>query len=185
MEKSEELKYLKELGDDSKGAFDELFRHYYPKLKNFLLAMLKDEEEAKDVAQSIFVKVWAKRKSISEVRFFSAYLFRMAKNAVYDCYDRNQIREYSLLEKESVIPFHESPIEDSLYASELEELINIAISGMPERRREIFLMSRQDGLSNKEIAKELDINQRTVENQITTALSMLREVVTSFKTLLF
>lgn len=84
LEKNQELEYLEALGQDDRDAFDKLFLHYYPKLKNFLNAMLKDEDEAKDIARNIFIKIWMKRKSISGILFFSMYLFNMAKNAVYD-----------------------------------------------------------------------------------------------------
>lgn len=93
MDKNKEIQYLKELGADNRDAFNELFRHYYPKLRIFLVSMLKNEEDAKDIAQNIFVKIWTNRKSISEVRFFSYYIFNMAKNAIYDHYDHNLVKE--------------------------------------------------------------------------------------------
>ena len=80
---------------------------------------------------------------------------------------------------------YEDIIEDNIYADELKELINLAIANMPARRKEIFLMSRQKGMSNQEIAEKLHLNKRTVENHITTALAKLRKVIASFKILLF
>jgi RNA polymerase sigma-70 factor (ECF subfamily) len=184
LEKIQELKYLKKLGEGDREAFNLLFLHYYPKLKNFLKAMLKDEDEAKDIAQNIFVKVWIKRKTISGVSFFSAYLFNMAKNAIYDFYDHNLIKE-NYVKKEQFSPIDEDIIENTLYANELEKLLNITVAAMPKRRREIFLMSRQQGMSNQDIALKLKLNKRTVENQLTTALAKLREVISTFKILLF
>ena len=67
-------------------------------------------------------------------------------------------------------------IEDSLFAKDLEDLINLAIQNMPEQRRKVFSLSRVEGLTNDEIAEKLGISKRTVENHITTALAMLRKI---------
>ena len=76
--------YLGQMAKGSTAAFESLFRLYYPKLKNFLRSLLKNEDEACDLAQDIFIKIWNKRVIFSQVGSFESYLFRMAKNAVYD-----------------------------------------------------------------------------------------------------
>lgn len=172
-----EDKYLKELGNGSHKAFDTLFLQYHPKVIQFLNGFVKDEETACDMAQEIFFKIWTNRSTISKVGSFKNYLFRMARNMVYDYFDHSLVKErYSQKQQETYIPYTDI-IEEELYAQELSLLIDIAIEKMPAQRKRIFRMSRQEGLSNEEIARELDINKRTVENHITQALSDIRKII--------
>ena len=175
--------YLQELGQGNHDSFDALFMLYQPKVKAFLAGFIKDEEEVSDMSQDIFFKIWANRKSISQVNSFKAYLFRMARNMIYDYFEHSLVRdsyEHKQLEK----AHYTELIEDNLYAKELEMLLDIAIEQMPKQRKRIFIMSRKEGRTNEEIADQLQINKRTVENHITQALSDLRKVVKSVYSLL-
>lgn len=172
-----ESEYLEKLGDGDHKAYDTLFLLYYPKVKNFLWGFIKDEQEAFDMAQDIFYKVWVNRKDISKVNSLKAYLFQMAKNMVYNHYEHNLVKE-SYIEKYKP-EFSEFDITDDIDARELEILIDITIEQMPEQRQRIFKMSRKEGKSNDEIAEILQINKRTVENHITQALKDIRKVVQS------
>lgn len=183
MEKSLDYYYLKQLEQGSQDAFDVLYLHYYPKLKGFLMSFVKNEEIAKDLSQDIFMKIWINKGTISNISNFSSYLFSSAKNALYNHYQHNLVKEkyISTLQK---LPSYADFLEDDLFTNELNELIKLTIANMPQKRREIFIMSREKGMSNQEIAKKLNISKRTIENQITLALSMLRKVVVSNKTFL-
>lgn len=161
-----ESKYLEELGKGDHKAFDMLYIQYSPRLKHFLTGFIKNRDEASDMTQDIFYKIWTNRETISKVDSFKAYLFRMARNMIYDYY------EHSLIEEE-------------LYARELSLLIDIAVEKMPPQRRNIFIMSRKDGLSNEEIAQRLNISKRTVENHMTQALAELRKIAYSTLLLFF
>ena len=85
---------------------------------------------------------------------------------------------------EAGLPDYADFMEENIFVNELNELITLAVANMPRKRREIFIMSREKGMSNQEIAEKLNISKRTIENQITLALAMLRKVVISAKTLL-
>lgn len=176
MEMDRESELLKGLGCGDHKSFDALFMLYHPKVKNFLMGFIKDEEEACDMAQDIFFKVWINRESLSKVNSLKAYLYRMARNMVYDAYEHSLVKDsYEQIQQQN------SPctdlIEETLYARELELLIDIAIEQMPEQRRRIFKMSRKEGLTNEEISQKLEINKRTVENHITQALADLRKAI--------
>lgn len=181
----QEGEYMKKLGEGDHKAFDALFLLYHPRVKNFLLGFVKDEEEACDMAQDIFFKVWTNRESISRVSSLKAYLYRMARNMVYDYFEHNLVKES--YERKQLLSANEYAdlIEEDLYAKELSILIDIAIEQMPEQRRRIFKMSRKDGLSNEEISRKLEINKRTVENHITQALADLRLIIRNTAFLLF
>ena len=161
---------------DSTLYFERLFVQYQPKLIRFLSSLLHDEELSRDMAQDIFLKLWNTRSQLPDIENFSSYLFRMAKNTVF-----NHFEHIAVQTKYEVEEFYQSEmgisVEENLFAQELQELINIRVEQMPLQRKRIFRMSRVEGLSNDEIAKRLDINKRTVENHITSALADLRKLI--------
>ncbi|MDR1407135.1 MAG: RNA polymerase sigma-70 factor [Tannerella sp.] len=168
-----ELKYLEKLGKSDHAAFDALFTEYYPKVKSFLAGFVKDREIASDLTQDLFFKIWINRENISGVISFKAYLFRMARNMIYDYYEHLDVMEkYDLEQQDGRMRFYS--MEEELHARELDILIEIVIDRMPPQRRRIFRMSRKEHLSNDEIADMLKINKRTVENHITQALQDIR-----------
>lgn len=173
----EDLKYLKNLSQGNISGFDALFMKYYPKLKNFINSFLKNDDEAKDIAQDIFLKIWSNRKSVSEIYNFQSYLFKMAKNAVFDYYNHNKVKEKYITMTAFKITDFDNILDDNLHSRDLEMLVRMAIEKMPEKRRNVFVLSRQFGMSNDDIAFKLKISKRTVENHITSALSEVRELL--------
>lgn len=177
MDKELELKYLEALGKGDHDAFNVLFMSYHSLVKRFLLGFIKEEEEVLDIAQNIFVKIWTHRKSVAKVDLFKPYLFRMARNEVYNYYKLHAIRENHLEQYHEQTVWVDDLLEEHLLADELALLLDIAVDDMPPQRKLIFKMSRKEGLSNEEIARKLNINKRTVENHITQALADLRKVL--------
>ncbi|MDR0429573.1 MAG: RNA polymerase sigma-70 factor, partial [Tannerellaceae bacterium] len=158
-----EPKYLEALGKGDHHAFDMLFTQYHPKVKFFLTGFIKDEETARDMAQDIFFKVWTNREAISKVGSFKNYLFRMAKNMIYDYYEHSLIKEkYKNKLSEQTRNNYTNILEEDLFAKELSLLIDIVIEKMPPQRKLIYRKSRNEGLSNEQIAQELNISKRTV-----------------------
>jgi len=178
MDQNLELLYLKKIIDDDQKSFDALFMYYHPRLVNFITGFIKDREEARDMSQDIFFKIWMNRASVGSIKSFKSYLFQMARHAVYDYYDHSLVKEkFELRQVESSVC--EYTIEAELYAKELELSIDLAIGMMQPQRKMIYTMSRKEGLSNEEIAIRLNLNKRTIENQISLALTTLREITKS------
>lgn len=171
-----EKECLKGLIEGDHKSFDLLFLHYYPRVKTFLYGFIKNKEEANDLAQEIFYRIWINRESFSFIDSFGSYLFRMVKNLVYDQAKHKAVRQNYLQGEQNKL-IYEDLIEDEIYAKELELLIDMVVANMPDQRRKIFLLSRKEGFSNDEIAQKLEINKRTVENHITNALSDIRKVI--------
>lgn len=182
MEKNLESDYLKKLGEGDHQAFDFLFTRYYSQVRSFLTGFLKDDELAGDLTQDLFFNVWTHRETMATVTSFGGYLFRMARNMIYDYYEHRLVQEkYNLdRQKEAAAWSGYDRAEEELYARELSLLMDMAIEKMPPQRKRIFLLSRKQGLSNEEIARRMQISKRTVENHITQALSDLRKIVLSF-----
>lgn len=177
MDKDLESKYLEALGNGDHEAFNMLFMAYHSLVKRFLLGFIKEEEEALDIAQDIFVKVWTHRETAASVESFKAYLFRMARNEVYNYYKLHAIRENHMEKYQQQTVWIDDLLEERILADELGLLLDIAVENMPSQRKLIFKMSRKEGLSNEEISRRLNINKRTVENHITLALADLRKVL--------
>lgn len=175
-DKIREAEYVKALSKGDSKAFELLFLRYQPKLVYFFAGFVHDDEVAQDLSQDLFFNLWNNRMKLSDVRSFQSYIYQMARNVLYNYYDRSLVREkYS--EEKAVIPLVIDDMEEQVFANELQTLINLKVDQMPSQRQQIFRMSRVEGLSNEEIAIRLKISKRTVENHLTTALADLRKML--------
>lgn len=158
-------------------AFRQVFDIYVKKIYNFVFSHIKEKTEAEDITQNIFIKIWEKKEYIDPDRSFEGLLFTIAHRMLLD-YFRSPASRFSIV---SVDPITEqaklSPIQsdDLVHRRQLESLYNKALQRLPAKRKEIFLLSRHQGLSNKQIAEKLGISIKTVENQMTAALGFLRD----------
>ena len=184
MDQHIELEYLKRMENDDQKSFDALFLHYQPKVVHFINGFIKDKEAARDLSQDIFFKIWLNRATFSRINSFKSYLFQMARHAVYDYYDHSLVKDkYEINQVDFSLT--EYSIEADIYAKELELTLDLAIERMQPQRKLIYNMSRKEGLSNDEIALRLNLNKRTIENQISLALSTLRLITKSVNSLFF
>lgn len=179
MNDTTETNFVKALSKGDIQAFEMLFMHYQPKLLHFLYGFIKDIELARDMAQDIFLSLWNDKHKLSEVRSFQAYLFRIAKCAICNHYDHLVVSERFITEQLHK-PVHTEYIEERIFASQLQRMIDETVDRMPPQRKTIYRMSRIEGISNADIAKKLNINKRTVENHLTSALADLRKAVHTF-----
>lgn len=159
-----------------KEAFAELFRRYYPRLLSYSRKFIDDESICQDVVQETFIKLWEKRSSIKDTNLKS-YMFtivrnnclnRLKQNKVVETYSLNALKE-TKGESLYIIDFWDSSDKTLLY-HELENILNAVIDSLSERCRQVFLMSRQNKMTNSEIANKLGISVKTVEKHITRAL---------------
>ena len=168
---------LKELSEGSRTAFDWLLIRYQQKVVAFLKACTGDEEQARDIAQDIFFNIWKDRAKLSEVRSFEGYLFQMARFSVYNYYDHLDVVKKYVEEGKTRSEVTDAGPEEKLKERQIRARIAETVRSMPQRRREIFVMSRWGGYSNDEIAERLNISKRTVENHLTAAQSVLRRTL--------
>ncbi|RIJ50523.1 RNA polymerase sigma-70 factor [Maribellus luteus] len=152
-------------------AFDALYYKYHKRLFAFLYKMCDNWHDAEDMVQKIFVKIWERKEGIDVEKSFNSYLFTIAQNEAYD-----------LLKKRALLAYHNDYIftdvednEDNLESKKRIETIYSLINEMPERRRHIFLLNRDDGLTYRQIAEKLNISENTVDTQIRNALNYLRK----------
>jgi RNA polymerase sigma-70 factor (ECF subfamily) len=156
-------------------ALDELFHRYYTDLCRTALRFVNNEQEAEDIVQNLFVALWEKRAGQGdEPGSVAAYLRRAVRN-----------RSLNYLRDRKRIPIDDTDIpetlaakelaDDDLTQDELRDRIHKAIDTLPERCRLVFVMSKLEEMSHKEIAEAMEISPKTVENQMTRAYRFLRE----------
>jgi RNA polymerase sigma-70 factor (ECF subfamily) len=170
----DEYQLLEALGKNDKKAFASLYERYAGKCLAFVESLVKDHASAKDITHDIFVKVWLKREVISKVDSFSVYLFKMARNAVFDRFESDNIRRRYVARQLSHLDEFVEYVDEKISVDELQMLIYRAVNKMPEQRRNIFMLSRYKGIPNSEIAEMSGISIRTVENHLTNALADIR-----------
>ena len=153
-------------------AFSTLFKEYSGRLYRFAFGYLKSEPEAEELVQEVFTIIWEKRADLKKELSFKSFLFTIAFNIIRKHFrTKAYLSEYlkTGIGADMDIQTSQKITYDSLYQY-ITELVN----KLPERRKEIFIKSRFEGLSIKEIAEELKISHKTVENQLTDALKFIR-----------
>ncbi len=167
-------KAITKLANDEKDALDELYNHFYPKLYHFSKSFLKLDNDVEDVLQEVFVKIWINRHNIYDPLTFNSYIFTITRNTLLN-YLRSKLKEQTFrseLAQQSIAS--EFTGQDSMDYKEIQQQVNDLIKSLPQKRQQIFRLSREDGLSNKEIAEKLDISVKTVEDHMTHALKYLK-----------
>jgi RNA polymerase sigma-70 factor (ECF subfamily) len=160
-------------------AFEKLYFSYSKKLYNFAFNILKSKEDAEGIVQNVFTKIWETRSEINTELSFGGYIFRITKNMML-----NQLKK-KIIEKEYLnyllaTPEDTSlPVEQEVNFMELNLEIERIINELPEKRRKIFRLSREEGLTYREIAEKMDISVNTVNTQISKSLEYIRDHLVS------
>ncbi len=170
----EEFQLLALLRDGDENAFHILYNKYAKQLFYFINRSVKDSDDSNDLLQAVFIKIWETHSCIEPEGSFSGYLYTIAKNMICNFYKKKiVIQAY----KSFVTNDHaqeDNSVFSALVYKELSEKINSEINKLPQKRKQIFIMSRRLNMSYKEIATQLNISENTVDTQIRKALQFLR-----------
>lgn len=172
VEKQEDIQLIKLLQKGNIASFDLLFERYSPKLFGFAFRYFKNETDAEELVQEVFVKVWENHRSLKTELSFKSYLFTIALNQIRKHFNKKNV-SFRYIKNLHDNPEVSPPTISDDYESNLQQIYQI-IDQMPERRREIFLKSKIEGKSAKDIASELNISPGTVDNQVSEALRFIR-----------
>ncbi len=164
---------VNKLQKGSVDAFEHLYEIYSLRLYHFGLKYLKSEIDAEGLVQDVFAKIWEKRSSLKGELSFKSYIFTIAFNFIRKVFiKKSQLKEYLKTEK-GRDEFDIDTINQIEYNS-LSDYLDTIVNQLPKRRREVFIKSRIEDLSVKEIAKQMNISPKTVENQLASAIQFIR-----------
>lgn len=173
-----DIKTIEALWNSNHKAFEAVFITYYNKTKALIYGYIKSESDAEELTEDLFVNLWINRQSIDTSKSFDAYLHTIARNAAINYLNH----KYVHLAYTNKFQFQEcsSTSEEDLIAKELGLLIDDLVEKMPEQRKQIYILSRNEGLSNTEIAERLNTTKRNVESQLSLALKEIRKAISTF-----
>jgi RNA polymerase sigma-70 factor, ECF subfamily len=165
-------------------AFEMLFRTYYQPLCNYAYTFVQDHDEAEEIVQSTFLQVWEKKSTLEIRTGVKPYLYAMVRNACLNVLKHEKVKQQHA---EVELAFGERSSElvsRAVIASELEGKIYRAMEALPEQCRLVFKLSRFEELKYAEIAEQLNISIKTVENHMGKALKIMREQLKDYLPLL-
>lgn len=182
----EELFIVKKMIEGDMDSFKYFFDRYYYDLCNFVHIYLHDQVLAEEIVQDIFVYLWENREKLNISTSVKSYLFSASKFKSLNLLRDTKIKR-KIVEKIGKLETNQLHEQESSFmdTDEFKKILDSAIDQLAPKCREIFQLSKQKDLSNKEIADLLDISVKTVENQMTIALKKLREYLTPYREKIF
>lgn len=170
----DEKDLLKKLNAGNYQAFDVFYSRYWENIFLYVQRVINDENEAKDIVQDTFLTIWNLQGKLNHVESFKAYSLAIARNKALR-FIRNHNHKTELIDDFiSFLKDHEPSALDQLIKDELALFVEIEVAKMPDRMRETYKRSREEGLSNKEIALLMQVSDQTVKKQIQYSLKYLR-----------
>lgn len=168
-----EQKLVKKLRKGCHQSFTTLFHLYAKKLYNFSYKYTSSHAESEEIVQEVFLKIWNKKETINPKLSFNAFLITIAKNHIFNKIKKETNRKQyrAQIEHSSLIT---NETENKIIFADLAQIAKSKVDDLPPKRKQIFLLRRDSGLSVKEIAKQLGIAESTVENQMNKAIKTLK-----------
>jgi len=159
---------------------DEIYSEYHTKIFRFSVAYLKNEEDAYDIVQESFIKLWENRLVLKKDTNFDAFLFTITKNSVLSLFRKRSTEEKYLNYLVQAAAPNTQGTEEQIDYTFLRERYLQLIEQLPPKRKEVFILSREKGLSNKEIALMKGIAEKTVEDHLSKSLFFFKRHLGSF-----
>ena len=172
------LETLEALRCGNHKAFESIFIAYYDRIRVFIFGYIKSESDAEELTEDLFVGLWEKRTSIDASKSFNSYLHTIARNAALNFLKKKYLHTAYI--NSTPVSEYSSTSEEDLIAKELGLLIDNVVDEMPEQRKQIYILSRNEGLNNAEIADQLNTTKRNVESQLSLALKEIRKAISIF-----
>lgn len=168
-----EKKTVRELRDGSQEAFSDLFKIYSKKLYNFSYKYTQSGPEAEEVVQEVFLKIWKNRTKLDPELSFNAYIITIAKNHIFNGMKKKANEQFykQYLTNQGT---NDNSTENKIIFTNYEEVAQECIDKLPPKRKQIFMLRRESGLTIKEIAEKLNISSSTVENQMNKAMKTIK-----------
>lgn len=158
-------------------AFDQIYLRYWKKLLLYSGKIVRDDEEAQDIVQEVFVSFWKRRDELADLDSLSSYLHGAIRLRSLGYIRRNLYKHNYLESLKSFFEEGTDMVNEHINKEELDAVIHSEISKLPPKMREIFILSRMEQMSHREIAERLNISDKTVKKQINRSLNLFRLVL--------
>lgn len=165
--------------------FELVFKTHYKNLYSYAFTILKDEDEAEEMVQQVFFKLWERSEKLTIEGPIAAYLYRAVHNESLNFLKHKKVKETHRLHVVYRMKNKSEQPQEKILSKELENKFKEALNELPEQCRTVFQLSRFENLKYKEIAEKLQISVKTVENHMGKALKLLRIQLIDFLPLLF
>ena len=175
MNPENDLILFKQVKSSDFSAYEVIFKRYYKELYRFAFTYVRDATIAEEMAQEVFLYIWEKRDNIEIQTTLKTYLYSAVKNKCLNYIKLELPKQQSMADVSEVLLSVSTPNKDEGENDQLKKHIQSAIDALPKKCRKIFILSRNAGMTYEEIAEELDLSKKTVENQMGIALKKLRE----------
>ncbi len=172
---------INKIKNGNEPAFDALFRKYYASLARFAMMFTKNEDNADEIVQSFFVRLWEQKEGLKINSSVKSYFYTSVRNTALNFLKKEKTR--NIYQKK-----HEAESKNDILDIENNKITKIyetAVNNLPERTKEVFVLSKNEGLTYKEIADYLQISAKTVENNMGIAFKKLREMLMPYKHLIY
>jgi RNA polymerase sigma-70 factor (ECF subfamily) len=173
------------LKKDDQPAFAEIYNRYAESLAGFAASKLYSLDDARDVIHDLFVKLWENRDEVYITSNLKSYLFSIVRHRIIDKIRKNITREEYASMVQSLTVASQDSADRQVEAKELQQTIEKSLNQLPPRVKEIYKLSRDEGLTNHEIAEKLNLSEQTVKNQLSAALKHLRGSLSNIGVVVF
>lgn len=169
-------------GRADQAAFEELYNIYFAWLKSVSISIVRKNEDAEEIIEDVFVKLWTMRDKLGQIKNIETYLYTATKNKSFN-YIKKYYKAYAVeLEDENTnLGYIISP-EEALIIKELKNKINLAVAQLPDKCRQVFLAVREQGLSHKKAAEQLGVSPKTIENQLSIGIRKIKHELDAYMT---
>lgn len=174
------LDTIKALNEGNHLAYEQLFDSWYEPLCRYAFSIIRDMEDAEDIVQKTFCKLWDQRETLNIKSSINSYLYRMVHNESLNAIHQKTSHQEHNLNYISTMNSADNSVMEHIIVNDLQLAIDKTLTSLPPQCRRVFEMSRMDQLSYSEIAKELDISINTVENHVSKALKIFRVELKEF-----
>ncbi|MDR2039723.1 MAG: RNA polymerase sigma-70 factor [Bacteroidales bacterium] len=167
---------LEQFKEGDKKAFEDIYVHHSKKVYRFAKRYMKHHEDAEEIVQEVFIRLWEARESINPEMNFDNYLFTITRNLIFNQH-RKKVNE-SYFQTFVLASFEENEnqlLEDEISTQDLSRYIDEIVNKLPPKQQEVFMLSRKQMLTYKEISAQLNISEKTVEAHIYQVLKTIRK----------
>ena len=167
-----ELVHLLKSSDEV--AFNEIYKRFQGLLFVYACRVTREENEAEDIVQEVFIYLWDKRTKLAHIDSLSAWLYQAVRYRFFDRLDRRKVRTDHRATLQQFLDQGAYSPDEYVREKELIQLVEKGIAALPSKMQEIFILSRKEQLSHKEIASRLNVSEKTVKNQVHNALRIIK-----------